>query len=100
MDTFTTIVGLATFLLFPLLFAIGLALIARRWLNPIQFPASRWNVLPVFLLGFALIAILIATVALTFPPWNRPRILSPVVVFLMLDWVLLVPPAAVAVMRG
>ena len=100
MDAFLAVVVVALSGLLPLLAAAGFASMAKRWLDADRFPAGRWNVLPLFLIGFALTAILIVMVTLTFRPGNKPRLLNPVLVLLVVDWLLLIPAAAFAAVRG
>ena len=100
MDATLAFFVLSTFAVVPFVGSAALTSIAISALRANQIQTHRWMILPFFLLGFSLICYAVTLWTLSYSPDSKPRLLNPILVFLVLDSFCLLPVALLAARRG
>jgi hypothetical protein len=99
-DALFAILVLSSFALLPIIGSACFAWVAITAFHSNQIKTTRWMTLPFFLLAFSLICLAVAAWTLSFSPNKKPGLLNPILVFLVLDGVFLLPVALITLIRG
>ncbi len=99
-DTLFAILAVGIFALLPIVGSAGLAWRAITALRSYQIRTTRWMTLPLILIVFSLICFAVTAWTLSYSPHTKPGVLDPILVFLVLDGVLLLPVALITLLHG
>ena len=100
MEAVLAIIAICLFAVAPVGGALVFASIAVSTLRENGVQVNRWMVCSSFIISFSLICFLIALWTLQYTPEDKPGLLSPILVFVMLESLCLLPIVLVLALRG
>lgn len=100
MDVIITFGLIAFVVMLPLLICICLAAVAIATFRSHQIKLSRWIIAPFFLTAFVLVCCCVTAWTISYTPENKPGLLNPILVILVLEGVSLLPVALLTLARG